>query len=415
MARALTLAYLCFTLLGTVGCAVGYNSMLFVTKTNYGVDFDTQPPAAQISVSRVEGVIQPTFEGGQTLPVMASFRATNNSLFNSSVSQTFATGNAAVAMATLYGSPDYTPEGSEDSEKMFSSQISVTQQPCTGSSTDFVQPGEVMPVFFGTNTSLGLSITWSAVASPIPDSMQLGYRRRELAIAPIGFTQTVDANDGTAGTLNVPSLLATIDVGTQVGAPNNTNAQWLQYFATGQSATALALRQDVRQAMLRRLNPAFGLNGQSAGLVRAVILAFQRPNDLPNPAQVQQVMQRLNAAAAALSPQGFIIYGPNDDGVTAESVSDPIDSARGMLAFLENAEFGHKLINDALSANATFEYINLNDATVSVAAGNNPARAALLNAIADQERRYAEISQAFYSHPAASEVVELFLAYSNAR
>ena len=43
------------------GCGIGYNSVVFFTRTNMGIDIDTKPPVAEISVSRQEGVIEPAF------------------------------------------------------------------------------------------------------------------------------------------------------------------------------------------------------------------------------------------------------------------------------------------------------------------------------------------------------------------
>ena len=43
------------------GCAIGYNTTLFTTKSNIGLDVDTKPPVAEISISRQEGVLAPGF------------------------------------------------------------------------------------------------------------------------------------------------------------------------------------------------------------------------------------------------------------------------------------------------------------------------------------------------------------------
>ena len=73
MSRTLTLLSVLLTL---SGCAVGYNSTLFYTQSNIGLDAETKPPTAEISIARREGVIEPGFEGGQTPPVIAGFKAT---------------------------------------------------------------------------------------------------------------------------------------------------------------------------------------------------------------------------------------------------------------------------------------------------------------------------------------------------
>ena len=91
------------------GCAIGYNSILFVTKSNFGVDVDTHPPTADIGIKRLEGTISPVFEGGQTPPVLSSFRPESSGLFSGNVSQTFATGDAAHMMAVLFASENPCP------------------------------------------------------------------------------------------------------------------------------------------------------------------------------------------------------------------------------------------------------------------------------------------------------------------
>src|SRR5262245_16174552 len=91
------------------GCA-GYNHTLFMTKSNVGLDFDSKPPTLEINVSRKEAVIAPSFEGGKTPPVLASFKpgAGGGGSFGSffmGTDQTFAGGDAAMAMAQLYDQP----------------------------------------------------------------------------------------------------------------------------------------------------------------------------------------------------------------------------------------------------------------------------------------------------------------------
>src|SRR5271154_7636493 len=47
------------------GCAVGYNTTVFSTKSNFGVNIESTPkPTAEISLSRLEGAITPALEGG---------------------------------------------------------------------------------------------------------------------------------------------------------------------------------------------------------------------------------------------------------------------------------------------------------------------------------------------------------------
>jgi hypothetical protein len=263
------------------GCVVGYNSVLFATKSNVGFDFDAAPPTAELSISRVEGVIEPTFEGGRTLPVMASFKTQGEGLFAGGVGQTFTTGDAAVIMATLYGDeyPQAAPDVNweEQVAKKFDSALTLRSKPQLPGEVPPFATTEVKPVFFGTTTSLGLKVSWSGMSGPNPDSLHLGYKRKELAWAPISMeieqeggegsdVGSAEADPAASGMvrpappgavyhMRVPSLLATIDASGDLQTSEQARFDWLQYFATGRSATALALRRDVRQAMLRRLDP----------------------------------------------------------------------------------------------------------------------------------------------------------------
>ena len=88
----------------------------------------------------------------------------------------------------------------------------------------------------------------------IPEGFHFGYRRKELALAPVSRTDEI-VNGKTVKYVGAPSLIATIDSNYSAGAPKDLKFQWIQYFATGKAATALSLQPDVRIAMLRRLDP----------------------------------------------------------------------------------------------------------------------------------------------------------------
>lgn len=242
------------------GCAIGYNSILFVTKSNFGVDVDTHPPTADIGIKRLEGTISPVFEGGQTPPVLSSFRPESSGLFSGNVSQTFATGDAAHMMAILFASEnpcssfrtkdDY--KGCDEIIDALSSKIEVKEEPelAIGS----LQKNNVRPVFFGTSTGVGMGIVWTGMNSVFPDQFHFGYKRKEIAIAPVARFDEV-STEATKKYVGAPSLIATIDSEFKAGSPAETDLKWIQYFATGKAATALALQRDVRTAMLRRLDP----------------------------------------------------------------------------------------------------------------------------------------------------------------
>jgi hypothetical protein len=199
----------------------------------------------------------PTFEKGQTPPVMASFRVNTKGLIGifANVSSTFAGGDAANTMSKLYGDPDATkPEDSTLCLKQKPTPRVLMQE------ISFPSEGEVKPFAFGTDTSLGLKIAWSGLTAQFPDTVKLGYNRKEFAFAPVfgseEASETVCGKTGGKYSVKVPSFVATVDSYVNVKDPAGTSTGWLQYFATGTAATNLTLRKDVRKVMLERLDPA---------------------------------------------------------------------------------------------------------------------------------------------------------------
>ena len=236
------------------GCAIGYNSVLFTTKSNVGIDVDAKPPTAEVSVARREGVITPTFEKGQTPPVMASFRIESKGLIGmfTDVSSTFAGGDAAATMSKLYDDEYSKTVTAEDST------LCLTQEPSPkvlGQEISFPEQGNVEPFVFGTDTSLGLKLAWSGLTAQFPDTIKFGYNRKEFAFAPVFGSQGVCGSSGGQYSVKVPSFMATVDSYAKAKSPQDSGIGWLQYFATGTAANNLALRKDVRKAMLERLDP----------------------------------------------------------------------------------------------------------------------------------------------------------------
>ena len=304
------------------GCGFGAEEILFVTKSTVGVDFDAQPPTASIAISRQEGLLEPTFEDGKTLPVLSSFRPENKGIVSGNVGQTFAVGDAAVAMATLYNNPDYLfVPGSDNWETdvaaRFDSTLTLDGPVTLPGGKAKRDHKEVRPVFFGTRTSLGLAVNWSAITSAIPDSFQLGYRRKEVALAPVNYVEKTGTSTSKTH-VGTPSLLATIDVATKASNAQDTEVTWLQYFATGRAATALALRRDVRAAMLSRMDPkqatAFQVRGGGLTKVAVVSLIYGALKDQEN-VQAKFHVSRLDALGSKVPANyPFNKYGEKDDG-----------------------------------------------------------------------------------------------------
>lgn len=330
------------------GCAFGYNSLLFTTRSNVGVDFEATPPTLEVAIAREEGVLEPTYEQGKTLPVMSSFRPESRGITSGNVGQTFAVGDAAVALAVLYDNPDYafnpaSGNWETDVRSKFDGTLQLDQSPVLPGILKKPAANKVRPVSFGTATSLGVRVSWSGLTAQFPDSFHLGYRRKELAIAPINYGTARAATAGGAAKHPVatPSLLATIDVSGNATTPQSTSLKWLQYFATGKPATALALRRDVRAAMLKRLDPnqsSFQAAGGSLGKQALVSLVYRQVADhagATGDSQSRYHQARLDGLAALVpSSYSFARYdqtGSGDDIQTSAVAGTA--TAAGLLGY----------------------------------------------------------------------------------
>ncbi len=258
--------------LSLTGCVAGYNSLLFVTKTNIGLEVDTQPPTFSLDIGRQEGLLAPSYEAGKTPPVLASFRFENQDAFSNYIGSAFATGDAAVAMARLYDAEDNEAFADDkiwdldrddwaELEEHFDSAVMLEMEPKLPFFVPKSEPHRVRPVLFGTDTSTGFKVKWSGVQGTMPDYIRLSYQRRELAFAAVTVGPEITRNEETGErevkglSAATPSLLATVDADFSATTRLSTKVGYLQYFASGSAATALAMRNDVRQAMTRRLDP----------------------------------------------------------------------------------------------------------------------------------------------------------------
>ena len=235
------------------GCAVGYNTALFTTKSNIGVDIDNTPATAEVSVARREGVIAPTFEGGQTPPVIASFRFEGDGFtFFKGVSSTFAGGDSAVILGNLYTSE--TPRNPNLSSDGYTSALTLTESPTKtvfGRTLRLRGKGTMQPFVFGTDTMFGLKIGWSGQTAQYPDTVKLGYNRKELAVAPIF---SAPAASGSGVTVEMPSFFASSETDLNVVTTTGSTVGRQQYFATGKAANYLVLQQAVRRPLATRID-----------------------------------------------------------------------------------------------------------------------------------------------------------------
>jgi hypothetical protein len=314
--------------IGLGGCGVGYNSMVFATKSNAGLDIDSTPPTAQISLSRSEAVFAPAFERGMTPPVMASFRFEDEGLFSPRLGSAFAAGDAAVAMASLWDDEGPDDAASKDPAP-YDSTLALSEEPDPpGEKHDLPSAGDVRPMIFGTDTSLGIKVAWSGLTASLPDTLRVGFNRKELAWAPVTYAAKRIAADGTeewGHFVEAPSLLATVDAKVEAGSPTGSNFQYVQYFATGDAATHLAMEQAVRSAMMPRFDPV------SAELVRGT--GFVRAGGDPSADRLRAWLasdkgnrERLRRWLAGQGIEGSVTFVVNDGSMRAvreRAVADP--------------------------------------------------------------------------------------------
>ncbi|QPK65357.1 hypothetical protein IVG45_10690 [Methylomonas sp. LL1] len=285
----LSLVVFCAALSGCAG-----DRVLFVTKTNVGLDVDTKPPTAEVTVARRELAILPIFpinssekapenkdqgeiidknkekqaesDGNQNseevaLPLLGAFGLRGNFL-DPRITAHFAGGDAAVYLA-------------QESNKPVESSICMQSKPgdtrgwllktlhfFTGKGPEEYQT-EPRPFYFATDTSYGLKVAWSGTSGPYPDSLKLGYNRKEFASPPI-FVNEGCANGKNGWNIKMPSFYASIDNKSGIDDAANQADQsniWksatnhVQFFATGQAASEFAKRTSVRQVAFENIAP----------------------------------------------------------------------------------------------------------------------------------------------------------------
>ena len=246
--------------LGLGGCNRASDTVFF-TVTNAGLNFETTPPTVEVAISRREGVIQPEFEGGLHLPVVATM-INRLGIGGGSVGATFIGGAAAEIAAS-----EKKVEDESDLKSRNLGVICVSEIP-----TQFLSPnpmpgaGETRPFIFGTSTTFGLTVGWSGMTASAPDSLRFGYNRKELAIAsafmaegcPQDIKQFFPAN--AKKSISMPSFIATIDGGFGSTLATNTRLDVNQTFATGAAARLIANDPGVRTAVRNGIAAATALS-----------------------------------------------------------------------------------------------------------------------------------------------------------
>jgi hypothetical protein len=246
------------------GCA-NPDSVLFVTDTSLGINVESKPPTASVAYDRIEGYIAPRYDNGALPPVVASIQ-TGGSVFNPSVRQVYATGQAAVRAVGADDAPTSSPT---------------------------LSGGRAL-AFFGTSTTVGFKAGFDT-GTPVPDSLLFGYRRKEFSYIPLG-------TDAKTGNDTYASALASVDSNTTTtGALASGTAVGLnhsQFIATGLAADMLAVNPDIQRA--------FG------------IVAANALNATPAALELQSSLQKISALLPA-DPTAFKAALP---GVVAKGYPD---------------------------------------------------------------------------------------------
>jgi hypothetical protein len=248
-------------ILALPGCA-GYDRILFVTKTNVGLDVDNKPPTAEITIARRELAITPTFqdamENENTLPLLASFGLTGNFL-NPEITSRFAGGLAAVIIAKG-------PAAAADSSSLCLSKEPDTRplwkwlwHKITFKGEAHKYDEDTRAFYFATDTSFGLKVGWDGSSGPYPDTLKLGYNRKELAYPPIFVKEGCADKRASSPTkeweVSVPSFFASLDNSSTVKEWSKSGTTHIQFFATGRAATEFVRRADVNAAMYKKMLP----------------------------------------------------------------------------------------------------------------------------------------------------------------
>ena len=217
-------------------CSVGVDNVIFVTRTNVAVDFDSTPPTASIGYKRDELVLEPRDKNGRVLPVLTTV-STSVKPLKFGANHSFATGDAALVISK-YLTSEAELDSVKDDEIKF---CDLAKALGSGLEGNEISAEGRKRIVFTTDTSLGLEVDWNA--GNLPEAVALGYKRKEFAYVPLTDSEKKD------GKLHLSSLIATAHGASQVGAPQDSGIVMGQTFATGFAATLMAAHPAVRRAL----------------------------------------------------------------------------------------------------------------------------------------------------------------------
>jgi hypothetical protein len=292
-------------LLGIMVSSCSGDRVLMATKTNVGLDIDTKPPTAELTIARRELAIQPTFpemmgnnivdstdskkivtkgiteteintkstdSKENALPLLGSFGLQGNFL-NPRITGQFAGGDAALYLTQGSNNPVDSSLCLKNPPEDPRGWLLKAWHFLTGTTLGKYQK-EARLFYFATDTAYGLKVAWSGTSGPYPDSLKLGYNRKEYASAPIFVDY--GCSGGQAGwNIKLPSFYASIDnssgLDKEANASDNSSElekevdsvsniwksspKHIQFIATGKAASAFAKRESVRQIVFENMAP----------------------------------------------------------------------------------------------------------------------------------------------------------------
>lgn len=253
------------------GCSTPRDAAVFITKTSTSIaDVDTTPASISIGYDRFEGYAGPRFGNDTAYPV-ASMIESNGSVTDRKVRQVFVGGNAAL-IATRKGDGDSTDN-----------KLQTETKEGAGSSGSRV-------MVFATGTTTGLKLGF-AEGSPVPNSMTIGYRRKEVALVPveqdrIGTSVLGSLSNDVSATATTPAAGAGTQGISTTGSGTSVGFGVEQFFATGQAAENLAGKQEIRKKFVDTAEKSVGnvekyLEGEMAmrRLSMRIIICMSRLDD----------------------------------------------------------------------------------------------------------------------------------------
>ncbi|TKB91527.1 MAG: hypothetical protein E8D40_08475 [Nitrospira sp.] len=321
------------------GCETN-DRLLFATKTSYGLDIDSKPPTAEVTIARRELAVVPTFRDVRgernsdqnaakthnTLPLLASF-GLEGTFFDPTITSRFAGGEAAVILA----------EGPDNEHKdLAPSTLCLSKEPdlrpfwkWAWQTLTFQKDESSRDFYFATDTSFGLKAAWDGSTGPYPSTVKLGYNRKELAFPPI-FAQEVlkkecsdkaDSTDTKEWKVTLPSFVASLDNSSVISTKEQSGVNHVQFFATGKAASEFVKRREVNSVLNKALYPQndFLIMPESVAMTVESTRTFEVAG---GKGQVRFTLMHDTATAGSIDPSTGIYTAGKTPGTYSVGASD---------------------------------------------------------------------------------------------